>query len=53
VYAPFKFPAAIVVVVMEGGGTRLNVNVADLLGSVIEVALTVAVLAEATLPGAL
>jgi hypothetical protein len=53
VYAPFTFPAAIVVVVTEGGGTRLMVNVADLFGSVIEVAFTVAVLADAMLPGAL
>jgi hypothetical protein len=42
-----------VVVVICGGGTKLTVNVADLVGSVTEVALNVAVLAAPTLAGAL
>ena len=41
------------VVVICGGGTRLTVNVADLVGSVTEVAVNVAVLATPTVPGAL
>jgi hypothetical protein len=52
-YAPFTFPAAMVVVAICGGGTKLIVNVADFVGSVTEVALNVAVLAAATVAGAL
>jgi hypothetical protein len=41
-----------VVVVICGGGTRLTVKVADLVGSVLEVAVNVAELAVLTLAGA-
>jgi hypothetical protein len=40
-------------VVIDGGGTRLIVNVADLVGSVFDVAVTTAVLATVTVVGAL
>ena len=42
-----------VVVVICGGGTRLTVYVADLVESVADVAVKVAMLAEPTLTGAL
>jgi hypothetical protein len=42
-----------VVVVICGGGTRLTVNVADLLGSVFDVPVNVATLAALTEDGAL
>jgi hypothetical protein len=52
-YAPFTFPAAIVVVVICGGGTRLTVKVLDFVASVTEFAVKVAVLATVTVAGAL
>ena len=52
-YAPFTFPAAIVVVEICGGVTKLTVKIADFVASVTDVAVKVAIEFDATVAGAL